>query len=281
LEEKGYDVAVLSRNPSNSGNYRIYRWNPEADFIEVGAIEWADYIVHLAGVNIGEKRWTFKQKQVIIDSRLKTADLIFRNVVEKRHSLKAFISSSAVGYYGGERTDRSLNETDPPGMDFLSQVCLAWEQTVDQFQNEGIRTVKLRSGVVLTKTDGVLSKMKVPVNLGIGSPLGSGKQCIPWIHIDDLCSIYIKAIEDHQMSGPFNAVAPDQKTNREFMHLLARVMNKPFWFPPIPSIMLRMILGERASIVLGGNPVSIQKLIDQGFEFKYPDLEGALKNLVL
>lgn len=279
LKERGFEVVLLSRVGS-SDLYRTFRWNPEKNEIEDGAVESADYVIHLAGANIGDKKWTFRQKQTIIDSRVKSANLIFNQLQEKGHQIRAFISSSAVGYYGSEPTDKEFSEKDSSGNDFLSEVCIQWEDAADQFQRAGIRTVKVRTGVVLTKTGGALAEMKSPVVSGIGSPLGNGKQYIPWIHIDDLCEIYVKAIKDEHMQGAYNAVAPDVRTNAEFMQLLAKVLNKPFWFPKVPSFILKLMLGERASIVLKGNKVSGKKIVDEGFDFKYYDLETALRDLM-
>lgn len=279
LKEKGYEINLLSRR-KDSGLYRTFSWNPENNEIEEGAIESADYIIHLAGANIGEKRWTLRQKQHIIDSRVKGANLIFSKVQEKRHLLKAFISSSAVGYYGNEHSEKEFTEKDAPGNDFLSEVCVQWEEAADQFKSMGIRTVKIRAGVVLTKTGGVLSEMKGPVMHGIGSSLGTGRQYMPWIHIDDLCDIYEKAIADDKMNGVYNAAA-NNVTNYEFVRLLARTLKKPYWFPKVPSLILKILLGERASIVLKGNKASGEKIISEGFNFKYSDLESALKNLLL
>lgn len=279
LKERGFEVVLLSRVGSSDLD-RTFRWNPEKCEIEDGAVESADYVIHLAGANIGDKKWTFRQKQTIIDSRVKSANLIFNQLQEKGHQIRAFISSSAVGYYGSEPTDKEFSEKDSPGNDFLSEVCIQWEDAADQFQRAGIRTVKVRTGVVLTKTGGALAEMKNPVVSGIGSPLGNGKQYIPWIHIDDLCEIYVKAIMDEHMQGAYNAVALDVRTNAEFMQLLAKVLNKPFWFPKVPSFILKLMLGERASIVLKGNKVSGKKIVDEGFDFKYYDLETALRDLM-
>lgn len=279
LKEKRYEINLLSRR-KDSELYPTFSWNPEKNEIEDGAIESADYIIHLAGTNIGEKRWTHRQKQSIIDSRVKSANLLFSKVQEKGSLIKAFISSSAVGYYGSDSSKKEFTEKDPPGNDFLSEVCVQWEQAADQFQQIGIRTVKIRTGVVLTKTGGALAEMKGPVINGIGSPLGTGKQYLPWIHIDDLCEIYLKTITDDQMQGAYNAVAGNA-TNAEFMHLLAKVLKKPFLFPKVPSLALKLLLGERASIVLNGNKVSGGKIISEEFHFQYSDLEIALKNLLL
>ena len=211
---------------------------------------------------------------------MQSANLIFEKVKQIKGNLKAFISSSAVGYYGSASSDKIFYETDPPGNGFLSEVCAKWEKAADQFQKLDIRTVKIRSGVVLTKKGGVLSQMKIPVQLGFGSMLGNGKQFVPWIHIKDLCLLYVRALEDNQMLGPYNGVAPDIPTNAEFMHLTAEVLNKPFWFPPVPGLLLKILLGERSSIVLDGNRVSCEKVMKEGFNFKFPDLVNALKDLL-
>jgi uncharacterized protein (TIGR01777 family) len=276
LEEEGYAIALLSRGKKSLNGYQIFEWNPEKEEIEEGAIESADYIIHLAGANIGEKKWTQKRKKEIVESRIKGIDFLYRKIKEKNKSIKAFVSSSAVGYYGSVTGGKIYNENDSPGNDFLAQVCVKWEKAADQFQHFGIRTVKLRSGVVLSREGGALDQMKTPVQMGIGSPLGSGKQYVPWIHIDDLCSIYIKAIEESKITGAYNAVAPDYRTNAEFMHLIADISNKPFWLPAVPAVMLKILLGEKASIVLEGSRISCEKIQQEGFSFKFPTLENAL-----
>lgn len=279
LKEKGYKVALLSRSGNAASDIPTYAWDLEKGEIDKEAIETADYIIHLAGVNISDKRWTPKQKQLIIDSRVKTAKLIFDKIKENTNVLKAFISASAIGYYGTSSLDIIFKESDPPDSGFLGNTCAQWERVVDRFKELGVRTVKLRTGVVLTKQGGVMAKMTEPVKLGIGSALGNGKQYIPWVHIDDLCNIYIKAIEDTQMNGAYNAVAPDHKTNAEFTHTLAHVLKKPFWFPNVPSMMLRIIFGKMSAILLRGNRVSADKIIASGYKFQFPDLENALTDL--
>lgn len=279
LKERGYNVALLSRSGNAASDIRSYAWDLEKGEIDKEAIETADYIIHLAGVNISDKRWTTKQMQLIIDSRVKTAKLIFDKIKENKNVLKTFISASAIGYYGTSSLDKIFKENDPPGNGFLGNTCTQWERVVDRFKELGVRTVKLRTGIVLTKQGGALAKMTEPVKLGIGSALGNGKQYIPWVHIDDLCNIYIKAIEDTQMNGAYNAVAPDHKTNAEFTRVLAHVLKKPFWFPNVSSIILRVIFGKMSVILLKGNRVSADKIIASGYKFQFPDLESALTDL--
>jgi uncharacterized protein (TIGR01777 family) len=279
LKERGYKVALLSRNRLLDSDILTYLWDLGKKEIDLEAIETSDYIIHLAGENIGEKRWTAKQRKQIIDSRVKTANLIFDKIKENKNVLKAFISASAIGYYGTEPSDKIFNENDPPGNDFLGYTCSRWEQAVLKFKELGVRTVRIRTGIVLTKEGGTLTKMVAPVKMGIASPLGSGRQYLPWIHIDDLCAIYIKAIEDSIMSGAYNAVAPDHKTNAEFTRTIARVLKKPRWFPNVPGVLLKLMYGKMSEIILKGNRVSADKIMASGYKFQFPDLFTALKDL--
>lgn len=265
LREAGYNVFVLTRS------------EPES----VKAIDQADYIVHLAGANIGAGRWTARRKQEILSSRVETAEVIFKRVAAASETtrLKAFISASATGYYGAVTTDHIFTEDDPAATDFLGETCRLWEAAADRFQELGVRIVKIRTGVVLTAKGGALAKMSLPVKLGLGSAMGSGVQYLPWIHIEDLCGIYIKAIEDVQMQGAYNAVAPEQVNNREFTRSLARALRKPFWLPPIPSLLMKLIFGEMSSILLEGSRVSADKIIREGYSFRFPRLKEAFLDL--
>lgn len=280
LKEKGYTVTVLSRTSSNYDGLLVYSWNIDINEINKEALETADYIIHLAGANIGDRRWTAKRRQIIINSRVKSAQLIFDNIKENKNRLKAFISASAIGYYGSITNDRIYSETDPAFNDFLGDTCLKWEQSADKFEDLGIRTVKIRTGVVLAKQGGVLPKMILPVKIGIGCAIGNGRQYIPWIHIEDLCDIYIKAIEDIQMRGAYNAVSPDHKTNRCFIKTLARLLKKPFMSFKIPAFIIKIIFGNMSTILLRGSRVSSEKISKAGYSFKFTSLENALSNLL-
>lgn len=279
LQEKKYDVTVLSRTRLQKTAIPTYTWNLKKKEIIKEAIDTADYIIHLAGTNIGNKRWSNKRKQLIIDSRVKTSQLIFDKVKEYNKIPKAFISASAVGYYGTVTSNKIFTETDIPANDLLGEICQKWEQSTEKFKELGIRTVKIRSGVVLTKNGGALAKMITPVKIGIGSAMGNGRQYLPWIHIDDLCNIYIKAIEDKQMNGAYNAVAPDHKTNEEFTRILAHVLKKPFWFPNVPAIAMKLMFGKMSEMFLKGSRVSSDKIISAGYNFLFFNLENALREL--
>lgn len=279
LQEKGYAIAILSR-ANKKGTIPSYFWDLKTDEIEKEAIEFADCIIHLAGENIADKRWTVKRRQLIIDSRVNSGQLIFNKIKEQNKNLNVFISASAIGFYGAISSDKIFKETDFPADDFMGNTCRQWEQMTDMFKDLGIRTVKIRTGAVLTRQGGILSKMKIAVNMGVGSALGPGNQYLPWIHIDDLCGIYIKAIEDIQMEGPYNAVAPDHVTNKAFIRTFARVLKKPFWLPNVPAYTLKMVFGKMSKIFLQGSRVSADKIKQAGYIFLFPNLEDALNQLL-
>jgi uncharacterized protein len=279
LSEKGYQVNLLSRSAGKPSAYSTYFWDPENNLLDIAAVKTADYIVHLAGANIGDKRWTERRKQTIINSRVNSAMLILQKVKECEHKPEAFISASATGYYGAVTSKRIFKEEDPPAADFLGETCRLWEQSADRFEELGIRTVKLRTGLVLAKQGGALAKMVTPVKLGLASAIGNGRQFVPWIHMEDLCNCYIRTIEDNQMSGAYNAVAPEHFTNSEFMRNLSGVLKKPFWFPGIPAIILKLLFGKMSCILLQGNRASADKLADAGFHFRFPELRLALNDL--
>ncbi|MDA3954556.1 MAG: TIGR01777 family oxidoreductase [Bacteroidales bacterium] len=279
LHKKEYEISVLSRaNIKISENLSFY-WNVDKNEIDKDLINNVDYIIHLAGANIGEKRWTRKRKKEILDSRVNSAELIYRNL-RKNNQIKAFISASAIGYYGLEASDKIHKEFESPAKDFLGQTCNKWEKVADKFQNIGIRTVKIRTGLVLSKTGGALSKMIMPFKMGFGSSIGKGTQYMPWIHIDDLCGIYIKAIEDNKISGAYNAIAKEHINNYEFSKKIAQQLKKPFWFPRIPSFIVRLIFGKMADLLLKGNRVSNEKIKLVGYNFLYPNAKAALKDLI-
>jgi uncharacterized protein len=279
LKEKGYNIALLSRINDLAGNIPVYTWDPENNVIDPKAVSAADYIIHLAGAGISDKRWTKKRRAIILNSRIKTCELLFNKVHESGTKLKAFISASGIGYYGAVTSEKIFTETDNPSGEFIGEVCRQWEHSAGMFEKSGIRTVKVRTGIVLTGKGGALARMALPVKSGFGSALGSGRQYIPWIHIDDLCNIYIKAIADKKMTGAYNAVAPEHVTNKEFIRTLAKILGKPFFLPAVPAFVIKILFGKMSGILLYGSRISSGKIISAGFDFKFPDLENALKTL--
>jgi len=280
LKAKGYSVAILSRFAKQSSDFEYFTWNIDTKTIDPNALVGADAIVHLAGANIGENRWTKSFKREVISSRADAVSILATELKRLNIQPKVFVSASAIGYYGSVTTDKIFTETDPPGTDFLGQVGTIWGNAVNEFKSLNIRTVILRTGVVLDKSSGALPKLLKPAKFGLASPIGSGKQFMPWIHIEDICRMYIFAIEEPEIQGVYNAVAPEFLTNSQFMKALAKVLNKKTFAPRVPVFMLRLMLGEGATIVLDGSRVSAEKIRKAGFNFQFSEIYSALNNLI-
>lgn len=279
LQEKGYKVALLSRSSHTHNSFPVFHWNPDKEEIDDKALDYAEYIIHLAGVNIGEKRWTPARKVQILDSRVKSGELIYNAIVKRKLKPKVFITASAIGYYGTVSSETIFGETDSASSDFLGRTCESWEEVANRFQETGIRSVKIRTGIMLSKEGGALSKLSLPIRYGIGAPIGSGKQYMPWIHIEDLCGIFIHALEHEQLTGAYNAVAPEHITNRDLTRRIARALRKPLWMPNIPSSFLRLLFGEMSVMLLQGSRISSEKIRAAGFSFQYPKIDPALQQL--
>jgi uncharacterized protein (TIGR01777 family) len=237
-----------------------------------------DAVVHLAGEPIDAGRWSDEQKKRIRDSRIvSTRHLVngFRSLDEKP---AAFISGSAVGFYG-DRGDEVLEETAPPGSGFMSDVCVEWEAEAARAKEIGMRVVQVRTGVVLSREGGALKKMLTPFKLGVAGRLGSGRQWFPWIHIDDIVGIFREAILSTGLAGPVNGVAPNPVTNSEFTRQLAGALSRPA-FLPVPSIGLKVLMGEMSEVLLGSQRVIPRVMIDRGFEYRFPNLGEALNDLL-
>jgi len=278
LRENGNTVLILSRTKTDKPN--TFYWNLQERYIDPEAITKADYIIHLAGEGIADKRWTPQRKKDLINSRVETANLLFEKVIELNPNLKGFIAASGIGYYGAITSEKIYNENDAVGEDFISEICKVWEKASMQFNAINIRTVILRTGVVLAKEGGALEKLSQPIKLGVGAPIGSGEQYIPWIHLNDLCNIYFEALENNEITGIYNAVAPEHITNKSLTKLIAKKLNKPLWLPNIPSFVMKLILGKMAVIILEGSRVSSEKIESTGFKFEFPTLQMTFENLM-
>lgn len=278
LNQQDYEVLRLSRKLNNDKN--TFVWNVDKGTIDENAVKNADYIIHLAGEGIAEKKWTAERKKQIIGSRVKSTELLHKAIKNTGADIKAFISASAVGYYGAITSEKIFTENDLPADDFLGTSCRIWEDSVDKIAAEGIRTVKYRIGVVLSKEGGALPKMAAPFKFYAGAVLGSGKQYIPWVHINDVANAFVFAIQNNQLNGVYNLVAPDDgQSNAIFTQMLAQVLNKPLILPAVPELVLKLALGEMADVVLKGSRVSSKKLRDYSFQFEYDNLEKALNSL--
>lgn len=280
LLDKGYKVIWLSRERFIKGKVPRYKWDYRKAEIDKEALEQADVVVHLAGSNLGEDSWTKEKKQRIVESRVQTVKLLLDTFKSINKIPDAFITASAVGYYGMHTDSHIYTEEDqPPRRDFLTRTCEKWEESSFLFKKElGVRVVALRTSFVISKESDALKKMILPIRFALGAPMGNGKQYMSWIHLNDLCNLYIKSIEDDSMSGIYNAVAPEYNTNKEFMRTIAKEMKRPFIIPLIPAFILRLIMGESAGMILEGSRISPQKALNSGFKFQFPTLKEAIKD---
>ncbi|MFD3000061.1 TIGR01777 family oxidoreductase [Pontibacter toksunensis] len=277
LIDQGYEVAHLSRNPDKVSNYKTFKWDVKGGTIDENAITYADYIVHLAGASVAEGKWTEERKKEIIDSRVQSSNLLYRCLKESEHHVKGFISASGINAYG-DSGDKLVSEESTTGNDFLAEVCRAWEDSAWQMHELGLRTAIMRLGIVLSTKGGALPQMARPVKMMAGATLGSGKQYMSWIHIDDACRLFIRAIEDPQFEGVYNAVAPHPVTNKVFMKELAEAMKRPLVLPKVPAFAINLVMGEMSDVILASLRVSANKVLQTGFTFEYNYLEEALES---
>lgn len=279
LIKKGYKVLWLSRERYIKAQIPRYRWDYRKGEIDIEALEQSDIIIHLAGSNLGDGKWSWQKKQAIVESRVETAKLLFDALKSINKKPDAFISASAVGYYGFHTDEKIYTEEDKPAKnDFLSLTCKKWEAAAFRFQEEcNVRTVALRTAFVIANESEGFRKMMLPVRFGLAASLGGGKQYFSIIHIDDICNLYIKSIEDTSITGVYNATVPEYITNREFTRSLAKEMNRLFIIPDVPAFLLRLFMGEASGMVLEGSRISSKKITDAGYEFKYSTVKDIIK----
>lgn len=280
LRAKGHYVRVLSRTPRASSPIPEFYWNVEKQEIDEKAFAGIDHIVHLAGIGVADKRWTKQRKKEIIDSRVDSMKLITNMVKAKNIRLSSFVGASAIGIYGMLTSDKIFSEEDRGPEDFLWKTCELWERSYDEISGLSERTSILRIGVVLSENGGALKRLLPLFKAGIGSPIGSGKQYMPWIHLDDLVAVILESLFDPAFNGVYNAVATEQVTNTYFSESIARALSKPFFMPAVPAVAMKLLYGEMANVLLLGSRASNQRLLETGFQLKYPELESALKAIV-
>jgi uncharacterized protein len=279
LISKNSEVVHLGRT-KRSGAVPSFVWDVENQTFDIASLEGVDTIVHLAGAGVADKRWTTARKKEILESRIQSTKLLYQTLRDNSHSVKAVVSASAIGYYGFGLGDEVFTEDSKPGTGFLAEVTKQWEEAVDKLESLGIRVVKIRIGIVLSDKGGALKEMARPVKFGVGAALGSGNQMMSWIHIDDLCELFIKAVTDSSLSGAYNGVAPHPVTNLQMTKEMAKILKKPLWMPPVPAFVLRLLVGELADMVVNGSNVSAEKILETGFRFEYTELETALEHLL-
>jgi uncharacterized protein (TIGR01777 family) len=277
LEPEGHEVFRLVRYaPSSDAEIE---WSPDRYSIALARIEGFDAVVNLAGESIAEGRWTEDKKQRIRESRVKGTKLLGDALANLTNPPKTFICASAIGYYGN-RGDEILTETSAPGDDFLAKVCVEWEKATALAKEKGIRVLNTRFGVILDAHGGALAKMLPPFRAGLGGKIGSGKQWMSWIELDDVVGALKFALTNEALSGPVNFVAPNPVTNAEFTNTLGKVLSRPTLIP-IPAFGVRLLFGEMGeALLLAGQRVAPKRLMTEGYQFQYPQLEEALRHVL-
>lgn len=278
LVSKGYVVILLSRNPTQK-KYRSFYWNVKKNEIDDEAVKSVDAIIHLAGAGVFDKKWNVFWKEEIYNSRIHSTRLLKEKVHALNPNLKYFLSASAIGYYGWDTGDRLIEESSMKGDGFLGDVVEDWEKEVSKFDEIDIRNGKVRIGIVLSEKGGALMEVAKPIRFGLGAPLASGNQYMSWIHVQDLCGIFLHMLEN-KSEGVVNGVSPEPVTNKEFTKKVAKHLGRPLWLPNIPKFVLRLIVGDITCLLAGGNRVSSQKIEKDGYKFRFYTLDQALKDLL-
>lgn len=285
LIDKGYSVIVLTRQIPKKKlanlNIEYAFWNVKKQTIDVGAIQKADHIIHLAGAGVVDKKWTDEYKEEILKSRTESSTLIINTLKNNFNKVVTVVSASAIGWYGEDITKGKLFiETDAAANGFLATTCQLWEQSIQPVEALNKRLVILRTGIVLSNSGGALAEFKKPIRLGVAGIISNGKQVVSWIHIDDLCRLYINAIENEKLTGCYNAVAPEPVTSKTLTITLAKKMNGKLFIPvKVPSFVLKIMLGDRSIEVLKSTSVSCAKIKQTGFTFLFPTIDTALQQL--
>ncbi|PLX32545.1 MAG: TIGR01777 family protein [Ignavibacteria bacterium] len=283
LHKRGDNVTILTRNPERAKStlpedVAVLGWLTDAADDWQHAVDGADAIIHLAGESIAEERWTEDYKKRIHASRVGTARALIDAIAQAQNKPSTFVSASAVGYYG-DSGDTELTEDSPAGSDFLADLCVAWEGEAQLATEHGVRVVTPRLGLVLAHNGGVLEKLKTPFKMFAGGPVGNGEQWFPWIHIDDVVGIILHAMENNQVSGALNAVAPGLVRNREFAFALGEALRRPARFS-VPAFVIKLAMGELGETLLGGQRAIPARTIESQYQFRYADIKDALADLI-
>lgn len=282
LTERDHEVVILTRQVSRENDAgirtRFRHWNPPEGGTWEKELDGAGAVINLSGEPIVGKRWSVAQKKRILESRTQTAGALVRAFEKARVKPGVFINASAIGYYG-ERGDETVTEETRQGNGFLAETCKTWEAEVLKAEGLGLRVIRLRIGIVLEKGGGALAKMLPPFQLGLGGPLGSGLQWMSWIHLKDLVGLIHFLLEKKETRGAFNATAPNPVTMKEFARTLGRVLRRPAFFP-VPTFVLKILLGESADLLLTGQRVLPKHALEAGYRFQFPELEPALKEIL-
>ncbi|MGI8579454.1 MAG: TIGR01777 family oxidoreductase [Solirubrobacteraceae bacterium] len=278
LKGRGDEVTVLSRSPERAAEQlgvQGIAWSPENEPAPVEALAGCDAVVHLAGENVAQ-RWSDEAKKRIRSSRVDGTRNLVAGLRTAEPRPGVLVSSSAVGIYG-DRGDERLAESATAGQGFLAEVCVDWERETDAAADLGLRVVKVRTGVVLDGAGGALKTMMPPFKLGVGGPVAGGRQYLPWIHADDIVGIYLAAIDNSKWTGVVNGSAPEPVTNREFSKALGRALHRPA-VAPVPALAIKLLYGEMAEVVTGGQRAIPGRTLELGYSFEHPELDEALRS---
>ncbi|WP_461063286.1 TIGR01777 family oxidoreductase [Spirosoma horti] len=275
LLKEGHRVSHLSRTPSIIADVTTYGWNVVDQQIDARCLDGVDTIIHLAGADIAGEAWTPARKQEISRSRTESIRLLYRLMSQRPHAVKSVISASGIAFYG-DRADEIMTEQSPPSPGFLGTVCQEWEDAVGEGKSLGLRVVTFRTGVVLTNGGGALASLAPMIQSGFGAALGSGRQWVPWIHLQDVVGLYCLAVRDSSLTGVFNQTAPGLLTNRHFVESLAGQFRKSLWMPSIPAFMLKLMMGEQSAFVLNSARAVPPERLLQAYRYQYPTLDQAL-----
>jgi uncharacterized protein (TIGR01777 family) len=284
LLQKGYRVTILTRDMGKKTRNAPYvdhaEWDLEKQQIDDKAIREADHVIHLAGAGVFDKRWTAARKREIVDSRVSGCHLLVKAMSEIPNRVRSVVSASAIGWYGPSSNQIPFKEEQPAAMDFLGRTCEQWESSIKPVEELGKRLVILRTGIVMSRSGGALKEFEMPLKMGIATILGSGDQVVSWIHINDLVNLYLRGIEQENMNGIYNAVAPNPVTNRTMVKSIARARNgNKFISVQVPTIILKTVLGEKNIEILKSAIVSGEKIQRAGFQFSFPTIETAMQDL--
>lgn len=280
LLAQNHSINYLTTSKSKikkQSNYNGFYWNPESGIIDEDCLYNVDIIIHLAGANIA-KRWTEAYKQEIVESRTLSSELLFNLIRKTPNQVTQFISASGTAIYPESFTkvyDETTFETEDS---FLSNVVKKWEESADRFKVFGIKVCKIRTGIVLSNQGGALPEMVKPIRMYLGAAMGSGKQMQSWIHLHDLVAMYSFAIDNH-LDGIFNAVTPNPISNKQLTKVIAKTLKKPLFLPNIPKFMMSLLLGEMSYLLFSSKILSANKILNLGFQFQFPNIESALKDL--
>jgi uncharacterized protein (TIGR01777 family) len=277
---KGHQVSIIGRSKTDIPGVESFIWDLNKEELDERALIDITHIIHLAGAGIADKSWSPARKKEILESRVKPLQMLAKTLQSRNQRIKAIISSSAVGYYGGLTSDEIFSEESSSATDFLGTTCRMWEDAVQVFKPVADREVRVRTSVVLMKEAGALPKLVTPTKLGLGAAIGSGNQWMPWIHVQDLVELFVQAVENTNLNGPYNVAAPEHANQNTMIKKIGKALNRPTFLPPVPKFLIKTVMGEMSTVVTDGSRVSNQKLIDSGFEFEFPKLQRALNDLL-